>query len=398
MKKPTYLKPDLQGIPPEITELPQWVCWRAAFRDGGWTKQPVNPATGELASSTDPATWADLSTAWAHYHGNPGEVDGIGFVFKEGGGVVGIDFDHCTNGSPHSIDPEVLKIVKGLGTYAEHSVSGKGVHVLGLGTLPAGRRRRDHFPVKGVGFEAYDRGRFFVVTGAHIDDTPIFIRPAQDSLDQLHQQAFPPQPAYTPPSETSPGMLNDEAVIELIRRSKQATRFSQLFDQGEWEGAGHPSHSEADMDLCGILAFWSGGDAGQIDRLFRGSALMREKWLREDYRQRTINKAIDQAAEVYEPRFKNHAGHHHASTRAAEGKPDTGITSDEILHALGRGEDGDAELFIKLHRGRFCFDHADRRWYEFAGNYWKLDRTEKSIAAVSDVIGLFAAEANVKRN
>ena len=71
-----------------------------------------------------------------------------------------------------------------------------------------------------------------------------------------------------------------------------------------------------------------------------------------------------------------------------------GITSKEILHALGRGEDGDAELFIKLNRGRFCFDHADRRWYEFAGHFWKLDRTEKALAAVSDVIDIYAAEAS----
>ena len=76
-------------------------------------------------------------------------------------------------------------------------------------------------------------------------------------------------------------------------------------------------------------------------------------------------------------------------TRAGEKQAGGGITSDEILHALGRGEDGDAELFIKSHRGRFCYDHADRRWYEFTGHFWKLDRTEKALAAVSDVIELF---------
>jgi putative DNA primase/helicase len=69
------------------------------------------------------------------------------------------------------------------------------------------------------------------------------------------------------------------------------------------------------------------------------------------------------------------------------------IPSNEILHALGRGEDGDAELFIQLHRGRFCYDHADRRWYEFKGHSWTMDRTENAIAAVTDVIRLYSAEA-----
>ena len=38
-----------------------------------------------------------------------------------------------------------------------------------------------------------------------------------------------------------------------------------------WHGdtAGYPSHSEADLALCYMLAFWTGRDPGRIDRLFR---------------------------------------------------------------------------------------------------------------------------------
>ena len=72
---------------------------------------------------------------------------------------------------------------------------------------------------------------------------------------------------------------------------------------------------------------------------------------------------------------------------------DAGILSDEILDALGCGEDGDSELFIKQHRGHLCFDHASRRWYEFAGHYWSLDRRENALASVSKVIDLYAGEA-----
>ncbi len=50
--------------------------------------------------------------------------------------------------------------------------------------------------------------------------------------------------------------------------------------------------SEADLGLCGLLAFYTWDDA-QIDRLFRQSDLYRPKWDREDYARRTIKKVLD---------------------------------------------------------------------------------------------------------
>ena len=42
-----------------------------------------------------------------------------------------------------------------------------------------------------------------------------------------------------------------------------------------------------------MLAFRTGPDPDMIDRVFRASALMREKWEREDYREATIQKGIE---------------------------------------------------------------------------------------------------------
>jgi primase-polymerase (primpol)-like protein len=55
------------------------------------------------------------------------------------------------------------------------------------------------------------------------------------------------------------------------------------------------------MALCGILAFYTGNDADRMDRLFRQSELYREKWERPDYRERTIQRAIDTTASTYRP-------------------------------------------------------------------------------------------------
>jgi primase-polymerase (primpol)-like protein len=51
------------------------------------------------------------------------------------------------------------------------------------------------------------------------------------------------------------------------RRAANGEKFAKL-----WSGdvSGYPSQSEADLALCGILAFWT-RDRAQIDRLFRQS-------------------------------------------------------------------------------------------------------------------------------
>lgn len=50
-----------------------------------------------------------------------------------------------------------------------------------------------------------------------------------------------------------------------------------------------------------MLAFYLQGDYNKIDTAFRSSALMRDKWNREDYRSATINKAIKSCNKFYTP-------------------------------------------------------------------------------------------------
>jgi len=66
-----------------------------------------------------------------------------------------------------------------------------------------------------------------------------------------------------------------------------------LYDAGDTSN--YPSPSEADWQLCLYLLYWTGGDAVQTDRLYRGSALMSDKWDRRagasTYGELTISKA-----------------------------------------------------------------------------------------------------------
>src|SRR3569623_3637767 len=89
---------------------------------------------------------------------------------------------------------------------------------------------------------------------------------------------------------------DDDLVFDVLERANNDEKFKRL-----WNGdiTGYPSASEADAALCEKLAFYTGKDPEAIDRAFRASGLMRDKWDREDYRDRTIERAVKWCREVH---------------------------------------------------------------------------------------------------
>lgn len=69
------------------------------------------------------------------------------------------------------------------------------------------------------------------------------------------------------------------------------------------------------------------------------------------------------------------------------------ISSKDILEALGRNEDGDASLFVRLYRERFRYDHAEREYYVFRGNAFERDNIGEATQAVDGVVELYLKEA-----
>ena len=98
---------------------------------------------------------------------------------------------------------------------------------------------------------------------------------------------------------TLPTNIDDTTLLDKARHANDGAKFAALYDRGDWSGQLYPSQSEADLWLAGKLAFWTGRDSPRIDSLFRQSALMREKWNREDYRQRTLTAAIEGCVRTY---------------------------------------------------------------------------------------------------
>ena len=71
--------------------------------------------------------------------------------------------------------------------------------------------------------------------------------------------------------------LRQELFPNLVGLAKaQDNRFLMLWN-GDWEGL-YSTPSEATYALCRMLAYWTQRDVDRIDRIFRRSGLMREKW------------------------------------------------------------------------------------------------------------------------
>jgi hypothetical protein len=84
-------------------------------------------------------------------------------------------------------------------------------------------------------------------------------------------------------------------LLAKARSARNGEKFRALFEEGDLLAYGGDD-SAADLALCNLLAFWSGGDRERMDRLFRRSALMRTKWDERrgssTYGDLTIEKAL----------------------------------------------------------------------------------------------------------
>ena len=321
----------------DMRDLRQWLCWRSEERNGKPTKIPYSPLTGQRASSTTPGTWAGYEEAVraCEEHG----YGGIGFVFTSEDDLCGVDLDGCLNADTGEIEPWARIIIEEVDSYTEISPSGKGVHILVRATLPEGRNRKGRF-------ETYDQDRYFTVTGKHLAGTPQTIEGRQEELRAVVGRVFGEESTndHAKPvaaTELVDNGLSDSEVIQKAQAASNGARFSRL-----WNGdtSGYGSHSEADLALCGMLAFWTGGDASRIDSLFRQSGLYRKKWERKDYRNRTITEALSGKTEFYKaPKTVKLAD---GTERNAEEKEERRNQADRLI---GYALEDVQELFVDQH-------------------------------------------------
>lgn len=359
---------EIDNIPDALRDRAQWVCWRHdANAESQPTKVPYISGTSHRASTTDCDSWGTFDEAIAALEDDHG-WDGIGYVFSEDDGFVGIDLDECLT-DDGELMPEARRIVDQLQSYAEISPSGCGVKIWVKGSLPiseSGRRTR------AIGFkqiEIYQHGRYFTVTGRHLRGTPRTIEEKNGELQVLWDAYFEPRDEGIDPSrqtsrEDCPPLADDE-VMQRARGAQNGAKFTALYDSGDCS-AYDGDESAADLALCDILAYRCGGDRAQIDRLFRGSALMRDKWDERrgetTYGAMTVDKALQATS-------AGAAGSWTGGEAAADG------SSSTVTQPLPLTDTGNAERFARYHgaRARYCDERGS--WFLWQGRFWLADDT-----------------------
>lgn len=273
------------NFPEKLRSLSQWVMWKKEIRkdkDTGEEKVTKVPyqTSGGHASSTDSRTWTTFEEAVNARN----RFDGIGFVFVEG--IIGIDLDHCFE-ADGTITAYAKETIERFPSYTERSPSGEGLHIIIESDVAVPGRK-----LKRV--ECYSSGRFFTVTGDVFEDR----RELRDcDVAEWYAETFPEEKKTQTSLATTGGYLpDDEKILSVMFRSKGGRKMQGLFQTGSYTAAGYGSQSEADLSFIGALMFFCRNNQIVVDRIFRQSKLMRDKWDEKrgakTYGQQTMDEAI----------------------------------------------------------------------------------------------------------
>jgi len=347
-------------LPPALAPLAalrQFLCYvlvPSKTKPGKMDKFPVSPHSGAVVSAHEPANWVDAqtacdcATAW-------GPSYGVAFSLQRGNNVFFVDLD--SHWIPDTItetgefipahwSPLALQIAAMFpGAYMERSQSGKGMHIIGVGTAPE-HSCTDH----PRGLEFYTEGRFIALTGHEACGNVATDHTA--ALHTLTAALFPPggnkhEGRYILTSEPVPEWRGPTDDDDLLRRALKSSSAAAVFGNRAsfadlWEcntaalTVAYPdkdkpyNFSEADAALVSHLAFWTGKHGERIKALMQRDdcKLHRDKWDRagDDYLTRTICEILAKGGDVLQDNPPEPSALPNAAPMAPEQRLVTGST------------------------------------------------------------------------
>ncbi len=268
-------------IPAEMMEAKRWILYRLDGNGHKAQKLPYSVASilknrdkPKPVNPLDSNGWASYTTVYdllktTRYP----EQWGLGFVL--GDGFCCLDIDEIP-GKISTDNPEIDRAMYFTNqTYCEISQSGTGIHCF--------FKVDDEIPphsIKNGRYELYSKERFIAITGDDIAGPNLGYLTGDEFSELIGAYGFYPKQRPRHPThgvKDEPALISDEQVLKDMFGSANGSKNRRLF-YGEWKPLGYPSQSEADLALCNALAFYSYKNYSQIDRLFRQSALYRNKW------------------------------------------------------------------------------------------------------------------------
>ena len=391
----TTSKVNFVNIPQELKNNASFCVWKMEKRQGKPTKIPYNPKIGALARTNDPSTFSDFGTAMKTYA--LGGWDGIGYRVSEGIGA--IDIDHCIreDGSLNDVAASIMSFFPD--AYFERSPSGTGLRgFFRLSPDFVYDKTVYYINNRKHGLEVYLPGasnRFVTVTGDVYRSGSVTRNDEalQNALDTFMRRANRVEGSRI----EACSYLDDDAVIEHASRSESGEKFKLLYE-GHWE-EGYDSQSDADMALVSILAFWCGNVEEQVDRIFRTSGLMREKWDRRTgdstYGQITIRNAVASNSTINTPIRDTESAETEFTDLDEEEtlpsfEPDISkvtLTLEEMQPHTNpryqREEIGIGYAFADYFKPIARFDRERGIWYVFDGKVWQPDENALAVAELA---------------
>jgi hypothetical protein len=292
-------------IPEELQRVPRWNKWESVPNRDDPTKKPKKipfQVNGRVAGSTDSAVdqWTTFKAAYQS-HRETG-ARGIGFLLIKADPFTGIDLDRIINPETGEISERGKRIISMFpGAYKEISPSETGVKLWIKGKKPAWCKKCTKDFDNGERVEIYDHSKFFTVTGHTYGEPVSEIADHEAEVAQLCEELFSTKvedPGRSEPEVEELG-LDVQGHVSLLLSFRNAESFRRLYEDGDLSDHDN-DHSSADLALCTHLAFVT-REVDAIDKIFRSSALYREKWERESYRVATIMKALEYQDDFYDP-------------------------------------------------------------------------------------------------
>ncbi len=280
-----------EKLPRELKDYPYFCGWKYEQVKGKQTKVPktIRGYNADTSKLTEFCGFNEIIKRRDSF-------DGIGIAIA--GGMAAVDIDHCIVDGKLSEMAE--QIIDKVNSYTEISPSGKGIRILGKTSGFHYDREKYYINNRERGLEVYaarDKG-YVTVTGNAVGNREL--RDITDVLPEILETYMrrPESSMRNNTVEATGSFLKDEEVIEKASKASNGNKFVSLYNG---DISGYPSQSEAELAFMTILAFWCGGDEEQMERIYLGSGLKRDKWNRADYRSSTLRKAINGVSEFYRP-------------------------------------------------------------------------------------------------
>jgi hypothetical protein len=299
--KPAMIKGWLARVPAEMLTLHNWIVWKYV---GAAQRKLLFQFDGTCADSTDPATWGRFDDATEAFSG--GSYVGIGFVF-DGTHFTGVDLDHCFNSGMRLKQwaKPIVSALQNAGAYMEISPSGDGLKIW-VRDLCSRRPTRNKISVDGdsaSAIEIYTVDRYFTVTGNAYG--PPIEEIGTCDVAAILPKFFEPPRAVEEKVSPRKQLFEVKQLIELASHARNGAKFVALMNGDDSVLKKDKSKSGGDFEFCKMLAFWTGKNPAQMDRIFRGSKRHRPKWDEQHgestYGQATMSNAIGATTNVYTP-------------------------------------------------------------------------------------------------